>query len=377
MLSKQQIIDEALRIGFDDVGFTTAEPFNSQKDILLSRLESYSWCLDKGMDLFRGTDPRAVWGEARSIIVLIENYHRHAFPASMLGKFGRCYMDDDRVTKDGLAQKIKAFRSFLREHGIDSRVPYEVPHRLAAARAGLGTFGKNCLFYSNRVARQSSWVLPLAVLVNLDIEPDSPTIEMGCPEWCRNACIAACPTGALLGPRKIEPQRCISYLSYYGEDITPANLREPMGLRVYGCDRCQDVCPRNEAWAAQELSINSRVVQKAPDFDLRSLLNMDVAYFKERIWPHMFYMPGEELWRFQMNVARAMGNSVDPAYIPDLARALKENQDPRVRGMAAWALGRIGGQEAREVLVQYQETAEGLVAEEIKAALQMISNKLP
>lgn len=376
MLSKQQIVDEALRIGFDDVGITTAEPFDSQKDILLSRLESYSWCLDKGMDLFQGTDPRAVWGEARSIIVLVENYHRHAFPASMLGKFGRCYMDDDRITRDGLAHKIKAFRSFLREHGIDSRVPFDVPHRLAAARAGLGTFGKNCLFYSNRIARQSSWVLPLAVLVNLYIEPDSPTVEMGCPEWCRNACIAACPTGALLGPRKIDPQRCISYLSYYGEDITPVNLREPMGLRVYGCDRCQDVCPRNDAWAAQELSVNSRVVQKAPDFDLRSLLHMDVNYFKERIWPHMFYMPSEELWRFQMNVARAMGNSVDAAYVPDLARALKENQDARVRGMAAWALGRIGGQEAREVLVQHQDPADGLVAEEIKAALQMISNKL-
>lgn len=370
MLSKQAVVDKALHIGFDDIGFTTADPFESQKEVLLSRFESYSWCMDKGIDLFQGTNPCAVWPEARSIIVLVENYHRQAFPASMLGKFGRCYMDDDRVTRDGLARKIKAFRSFLRDHGIDSKVPFHVPHRLAAARAGLGTFGKNCLFYSRKAARQSSWVLPLAVLVNTPFEADAPSIGMGCPDWCRNACIAACPTGALLGPRKLEPTRCISYLSYYGEDITPLNLREPMGVRIYGCDRCQDVCPRNEAWAAQELPVNSRAAAKALHFDLPALLHMDEDYFKKNIWPHMFYMPADELWRFHMNVARAMGNSLDPKYIADLTQALRENSDPRVKGMAAWALGRIGGPEAYGILTGELENSPGLVREEIAGALQ-------
>lgn len=96
MLTKDQIRDEALRQGFDDVGFTGADPFESQKNILLSRLESYDWCIDKEINLFQGTDPQEVWPQPRSIIVLIENYHRQSFPASMLGKFGRCYMDDDR-----------------------------------------------------------------------------------------------------------------------------------------------------------------------------------------------------------------------------------------------------------------------------------------
>ena len=142
MLTKEQIIGEALRLGFDDVGFTSAEPFDSHKEILLSRLELYDWCIDKGINLIQGTDPQAVWPQCRSIIVLIENYHRQSFPASMLGKFGRCYMDDDRVTKDGVSKRIKAFRSFLRENSIDSRVPFNVPQRLAAARAVLGTLGK-------------------------------------------------------------------------------------------------------------------------------------------------------------------------------------------------------------------------------------------
>jgi epoxyqueuosine reductase len=74
-------------------------------------------------------------------------YFRQSFPRFMEGHFGRCYLDDDRVTKDGLYQRIKAFRSYLGEHGINSKVPSNLPHRVAAARAGMGTFGKNCLFY--------------------------------------------------------------------------------------------------------------------------------------------------------------------------------------------------------------------------------------
>ena len=96
----------------------------------------------------------------------MEAYFREGFPPAMERYFGRCYLDDDRVIKNRLAKRVKAFRSFLRDHGIDSKVPFNLPHRLAAARAGMGTFGKNCLFYSNKVARKGSWVLPIAVVVD-------------------------------------------------------------------------------------------------------------------------------------------------------------------------------------------------------------------
>jgi epoxyqueuosine reductase len=284
------------------------------------------------------------------------------------GHFGRCYLDDDRVTKDGLARRIKAFRSVLRDHGIDSKVPFNLPHRVAAARAGMGTFGKNCLFYSNRVARRSSWVLPIAVVVDHAFTPDAPTLQMGCPDWCRNACIAACPTRALKGNGTIDPRRCISFLSYFGQGLTPRELREPMGIFVYGCDRCQNVCPRNAAWLAAELPLNAKVVAKAPDFDLPQLLTMDKAYFESRIWPHMFYMAAEDLWRWKMNAARAMGNTRDPFYIPHLTRALAGEDDWRVQAMAAWALGRIGGPEAVDALGVCRPPAGGALAEEVTLA---------
>jgi epoxyqueuosine reductase len=241
---------------------------------------------------------------------------------------------------------------------------------VAAARAGMGTFGKNCLFYSSTVARKGSWVLPIAVVVNHKIDPGEPTVEMGCPDWCRNACIAACPTRALKGNGTIDPRKCISYLTYFGQGLTPKELREPMGVYIYGCDRCQNVCPRNAAWLATDLSVNKKVVSKADAFDLSALLHMDKPYFESKIWPHMFYMSFDDLWRWKMNVARAMGNTRDSMYTDDLTRAFEENADDRVKVMCAWALGRIGGKKAKSALEDFLEKSAGSIREEVKDALR-------
>lgn len=342
MLTKQAIIDEASRLQFADIGFTDAAPFTSQKDYLLAHQEEYGWAEQLGLSLLAGTDPKTVLPGAKSIIVLLSSYFEESFPQQIERHFGRCYLDDDRVTKDGLALKIKAFRQFLKTSAIASKVPFNLPHRLAAARAGLGTFGKNSLFYAARAARGSSFVFPIAIVVDAELEADQPTVSIGCPDWCRSACVAACPTRALQGNGRIDPRKCISYLSYYGEGLTPPELREPMGLYVYGCDRCQNVCPRNTPWMTEIKPINPRVAAKTSDFDLPQLLHMDKDYFFKKIWPHMFYMSADDLWRWQMNAARAMGNSLNPDYVPHLNRALKENPDERVRSMCIWALEQIG-----------------------------------
>lgn len=369
MLTKEQVVRLAQEVGFADIGFTTTDEFPSQKQILEERAANYTWAAERGINLQEGINPLVIFPEAKSVIVLLENYHRQAFPSSLLGKFGRCYLDDDRVTRDGLAVKIKNFRAALREAGIDTKVPGQMPHRLAAARAGVGTFGKNNLLYANRVARQSSWVLPIVILANQEFIPDEPTVKVACPDWCRNVCIAACPTRALTGPGKIDPRRCISYLTYYGEGITPREFREPMGTWIYGCDRCQNVCPRNEAGLNQEIPLNPRIVAKEKYFQMKSLLAMDDQFFRTQIWPHMFYMPKRDIWRWKMNVARAMGNSGEADYVPELVKAFTENEDERVQGMIAWALGRLGGIEAHSALHRWLDQAQGMVAEEIKLAL--------
>jgi epoxyqueuosine reductase len=83
----------------------------------------------------------------------------------------------------------------------------------------------------------------------------------------------------------------------------------------------------------------------------------------------MFYMPPTDRWRWQMNAARAMGNTHDRRYVPDLIRALRENEDERVRAMAAWALGRLGGAEARSALSSAEGDAAEMVRGEIDRAL--------
>ena len=369
MLIKTSIIEEALKLGFEDVGFTTAEPFVAQREYLQNHHEEYGWTERVGLSLINGTDPKAVMPSAKSIIVLLEGYFREAFPSALEGHFGRCYLDDDRVTKDGLTLRIKAFRNFLRSEGIDSKVPFNLPHRSAAARAGMGTLGKNALFYSGRAARMSSWVFPITVVVDSEFTPDSPAGGLGCPDWCRNVCVAACPTRAIKGNGAIDPRLCVSFMTYYGEEITPRELREPMGLYVYGCDRCQNVCPRNIPSLSRERPINARAEAKVKDFDLRALLHMDVAYFENRVWPHMFYMSSNNLWKWKMNVARAMGNSRDDSYLPELIPAWNKNDDVRTGGMIAWAIGRIGGSRAKEALERFLMGSEGALREEIEAAL--------
>ncbi|MBA4423011.1 MAG: epoxyqueuosine reductase [Syntrophus sp. (in: bacteria)] len=373
MISKEEIIEKAYECGFADAGFTTAEPFASQRSLLEERQEEYGWAIRSGLDLLAGTDPQTILPGAKSIIVIIEAYFREAFPPSLERHFGRCYLDDDRMTGNRLGKRIKAFRSFLRENGIDSKVPFHLPHRLAAARAGLGTFGKNCLFYSRKVAAGGSWVTPIALVVDQSFAPDEPTPEVGCPDWCRNACITACPTGALVGPRHLDPRRCISYLTYFGSALTPTELREPMGLCVYGCDRCQNVCPRNSPWLARELPMNQKAAGMVEDFRLERLLHMDKAFFIEKIWPHMFYMSDADLWRWKANAARAMGNTLNRAYAPDLVRAFSESGDERAAAMIAWALGRIGGPIARQALEAFLPGSRSPIREEIVSALAAAS----
>jgi epoxyqueuosine reductase len=287
--------------------------------------------------------------------------------------FGKFYIDEDRIFKKEMMGQVGGFVEYLRKNGINAMASREVPHRACAGRAGIGKVGKNCIMYSRKEGYENSWIILSAILVDKEFEPDDPQDEkdFGCPKYCKNTCIASCPTGALRGPRHIDPRKCISNLTYYSREITPLEMRIPMGLWVYGCDRCQNVCPRNDPWRAKDKPVNQRVEAKKPDFHLPNLLHMEKTYFKNKIWPHMFYIDVADLWLWKMNVTRVMGNTCDRQYVPDLIRAFSENGDERVRGMIAWALGRLGGEKARKALDAFFKGSEGLIRKEIERALEM------
>jgi len=243
MSLKQRLSGKALELGFTDIGFTTTEPLDLYIQEIDSRPQMYDWLMTEQFNVKRGAFPREKHPWARSLLVLIRNYHRRSFPPSLKGKIGRCYQVDERKEKGEEHRRIKDYLDFLIQEGIRVYFDGETPARMSAARAGVVTYGKNCFVYARKSMLGASWLESIPLLLDAEIEPDEPSVELGCPSWCKNACIAACPTGALYSPKKMNPRRCIAYQSYYSSGITPLELREPMGTWVYGCDRCQEVCP--------------------------------------------------------------------------------------------------------------------------------------
>ena len=157
MITKKDIIGKAREIGFEDIGFTGVEPFNSQLEFLDNPDAHYGWTVKRGLALRESIDPSTVLEGCKSIIVLIYSYLQSSIPVSLTGNFGRCYINDDRVTQDGLALKTKEFRNYLKENGINSKLSRGMPDKLAAARAGVGTFGKNCLLFASKSVKNSSY----------------------------------------------------------------------------------------------------------------------------------------------------------------------------------------------------------------------------
>jgi len=374
MSLKETIRAKAWELDFEDVGFTGVEPL----DIYIREIDSrppelYGWVQTERFNTRRGAGVGQKHGWAKSMVVLIRNYHRRAFPPQMVGIMGRCYQVDERIEHAAEHQKLVDFVRFLRSRGIRVMFDEELPARMAAARSGIVSYGKNCFAYARRSMRGASWLESIPLVLDAELEPDEPSIEMGCPKWCKNACIAACPTGALYAPKKMNPLRCIAYNSYYTKDITPLELREPMGTWVYGCDRCQEVCPRNQPWLNQELPQNEPLAQRARNFSLGTLLTMNDDHYVNKVWPLAFYISRKNAAKWQMNAARALGNQGDSDNVPLLVQSLNNSPHAIVRGMSAWSLGRLGGARAKAALEIRRSRDNGPVREEIQQALENIS----
>jgi len=198
---------------------------------------------------------------------------------------------------------------------------------------------------------------------------------VGCPEGC-SACLKACPTQAIYEPLKLDPRRCIAFNTFMTQDriagshIAP-EIRGKMGTKVHGCDICQEVCPRNQVKLKEKLPDDEFLVKVAQDFSLTQMLNMTDEFYSTRIQPLMFNYIKDRKY-FQRNAAIALGNLGDPANVPDLAVAMKDPEE-LVRGYAAWALGKIGGASAKEILeVSLGREISDAVKDELRAALSEV-----
>jgi epoxyqueuosine reductase len=110
--------------------------------------------------------------------------------------------------------------------------------REAAARSGVGFYGKNTLLITRRFG---SWVVLGTLVTDLELETTAP-LGLDCGSCA--LCIEACPTGALDEPGTLDATKCLSYWTQSAHEA-PEPYREALEVQVYGCDICQDVCPWN------------------------------------------------------------------------------------------------------------------------------------
>ncbi len=371
MSISQEIREYALDLGFDRVGFTNADPFDQLSEALRERRGGYSWVSEGLLQLSGAADPRFVLPSARSLVVLLYDYHKQSFPPALLGKVGKAYLARLYPGKKRIfGSRLRLFKELLERLGMEVGYKPALPDRQAAARAGLGTFGRNTFIYTPGIGSFAG-IVTMAVSARLEVELHE--TKSCCPADCRR-CIEACPTGALHEPYKMNPLQCIAFHTYGTGNLPgapaeiPPAIREKMGTWIYGCDVCQDACPRNRARLKQKLPPDAFLAAIAPQVTLPALLNMDDQFYLEKIQPLLYGYIWEKKF-LQRNAAIALGNSGDTGAVPHLERALRDPQ-AMVRAYAAWALGRIGGPRSRAVLESGRRSeAEPAVVREIEAAL--------
>jgi len=280
------------------------------------------------------SDPAALWPEARSVIMLAENYAMDggADGPSSAGLVSVYAQNKDY--HDVLKKRLKRLaRWLIAEAGGELKVFVDtapVPEKPLGQAAGLGWQGK----HTNLVSRElGSWFFLGSIFTTLDLPVDE--AERDHCGSCR-ACLDACPTGAFPAPYKIDARRCISYLTIEHKGPVDEELRPLMGNWIYGCDLCLDACPWNKfAQQAQEVKYHARPELIAPP--LAELAGLDDAGFRVKFSGSPIKRIGRG--RFVRNVLYAIGNSGDPALLAT-AQALCEDAEPVVADAARWAVER-------------------------------------
>jgi epoxyqueuosine reductase len=358
--------------GFDAVGFTRPDAVPEAK----VRLERFLADGAHG-DMFwlkanseRRGDPRILWPEVRSIIMLGVNYGPDSDPLEILNErergaisvYARTHYDYHDVIK----KRLKTLARWLvAQAGGDVKVFVDtaaVMEKPLSEKAGLGWQGK----HTNLVSREfGSWLFLGTIFTTFEFTPDDAEVDH-CGT-CR-ACLDICPTAAFPEPYRLDARRCISYLTIEHKGPIPRELRPLMGNRIYGCDDCLAVCPWNKfAQAGQEAKLATRDTLRAPA--LADLARLDDAQFRALFSKTAIKRTGRD--RFVRNVLVAIGNSDDIAFAPQAERLLAD-PSPIVRGAAVWALGRID--RVRLVaLAKTRNEIDASVQEEWAAALKDVA----
>ncbi|MHB1206256.1 MAG: tRNA epoxyqueuosine(34) reductase QueG [Rhodospirillaceae bacterium] len=343
----------AKTLGFDTVRVTEARLADSVREnfqtFLAEGLEGDMGWLRANAE--RRADPRILWPEARSVIMVGLNYGRTRMQVGpQLQAAGDGVVSiyaQGRDYHDVMKSRLKQLARWLAETSghevkvfVDTAPVMEKP---LAQQSGMGWQGK----HTNLVSREfGSWLFLGEVFTTLEIAPDAPeTDHCGA---CRR-CLDICPTSAFTGPYKLDPRRCVSYLTIEHKGPIPRDLRPGIGNRIYGCDDCLAVCPWNKfAQNAREAAFMPK--EGLTSLHLRDLAALDDAGFRARFAGSPVKRTGRA--RFVRNVLIAMGNSGDARLAGDVEMLLAD-ESPLVRGAAVWALKRLAPAAAASKQVEF------------------------
>lgn len=354
---QQEVINYAKSIGIDKIGFTTAAPFRELKNRLVRQQELGFQSGFEEKDLDKRTEPALLLNQAESIIAIAIAYPSRMENAprgkkgERRGIFCRASWGTDYHTV--LRERLKLLETFIMEQVPSAKLRSmvdtgELADRAVAERAGIGWSGKNCSIITPEFG---SYVYLGEMITNIPFAPDEP-MEDECGEC--TLCMDACPTGALIQAGQLNAQRCIAFLTQTKTAI-PEEFRDKIGNRVYGCDTCQTICPKNK----RKHNLHQRAFDPDPELAkplLQPMLKLSNRQFKERFG----HVSGS--WRgknpIQRNAIIALAHFKDESSVPELIEMLYNDQRPVMRGTIAWALGKIGTDKGYEAIREALKTEE-------------------
>jgi epoxyqueuosine reductase len=365
-----RVKEEAQLLGFELVGISAVRPpthEGSFAEWLRRGFGGEMGYMTRTAELRRRPEELVPW--ARSVVSVGLNYQtahdRPVRAAPTHGWISRYAWGDDyhQLMTRKLEALLEKITGLCGDEPLEGRAFVDsgpVLERDFAGVAGLGWIGKNTQLIS---PKRGSWFFLGELFLSIPLAYDKP-IRDRCGAC--NLCLKACPTQAFVGPYVLDARRCISYLTIELKGWMPRHLRPLVGAHIFGCDICQEVCPYNvKALPTSELTFEPRAGLHAPE--LIELLSLNDSEFRRRF--HGSPVLRAKRRGFLRNVAVALGNSGSSLAVSALASALSDHE-PLVRGHSAWALGRIGGDDALRVLrdrLKIEDDAE--VRDEIQQAI--------
>jgi len=341
----QYILDKSKQLNIDICGFTDSSPLYNLREYLIYREENNIMTEFEEKDIMKRIDPKLTLPSCKSIIVIGISYnvdyqqeakelptsenHLVTPPKGYLSRasWGIDYHLVLREKMQELILEIQKVKDFNYRYFVDTGPLVE---RELAKRAGIGYYGKNCSIINDEYG---SFIFIGYILTDLDLDY-SEGIKNKCGDC--NLCIEACPTGALEGAYKFNPKKCISYLTQTKENI-PLELRKKMGSKIYGCDTCQLVCPKNKGIKKTNHKEFSPEITSGY-INIEELLEISNKEFKRKYGSMAGAWRGKNILR--RNGIITLGNMRRKEYLNLLISQLNDPNE-MIREYAQWAIVNI------------------------------------